>query len=229
MERRFPIINGAQTIKCGHQGCTATAQAGRNGGKGGGALPPDAIAKFFSGRGWLVGRNPRKDRCPDHAKPQRQPKEEPPQMAADPKVVILAAPDPGASDKPPREMGRDDRRLIFAKLEEVYIDEKTGYSTGWNDEAVAKDMAVPRAWVALIREENFGPQKAEQSAEIIAINERIATLETEANDLGVRAGNIAKAAGDALDKATEIFGASAQLVKQAEALRAEVKRMTGAR
>jgi hypothetical protein len=60
-------------------------------------------------------------------------------------------------ETPPREMGRDDRRIVFAKIDEVYLGEGNGYSQGWNDEAVAKDLAIPRAWVASVREEMFGP------------------------------------------------------------------------
>ena len=63
-----------------------------------------------------------------------------------PKLAVVA----------PREMSRDDRRIIFAKLNDVYLDEKRGYSDGWNDERVAADLNVPRKWVEDIRADNFG-------------------------------------------------------------------------
>jgi hypothetical protein len=63
----------------------------------------------------------------------------------------------------PRQMSRDDRRIIFEKLNEVYVNEKVGYSDGWTDERVATDLGVPRAWVCTIRDENFGDELASES------------------------------------------------------------------
>jgi len=60
---------------------------------------------------------------------------------------------------PPPEMTREHRRLIFAKLHDVYIDEQRGYAEGWGDKKIAVDLGVPEAWVANIRAENFGDVK----------------------------------------------------------------------
>ena len=59
-----------------------------------------------------------------------------------------------------RMLGREDRRIIFEKLNEVYVSDKVGYGDGWTDEKVASDLGVPRAWVKLIRDENFGDEMA---------------------------------------------------------------------
>lgn len=64
--------------------------------------------------------------------------------------------------EPPREATKEDNRLIFAKLNDVYLDEKTGYSAGWSDEKVASDLGVPRAWVSRMREEHFGTASNEE-------------------------------------------------------------------
>jgi len=69
--------------------------------------------------------------------------------------------------EPPPELSRADRRVIFLKLEEVYTDEQTGYQKGWDDAAVARDLNVERAWVAMVREENFGPEKSEDFTRIL--------------------------------------------------------------
>lgn len=74
----------------------------------------------------------------------------------------------------PREMSRDDRRVIFAKLDEVYLDEKRGYEQGWSDHRVATDLGVPRKWVETIRAENFGN---------IGTNEDMAAFMAEAEAL----------------------------------------------
>jgi hypothetical protein len=62
---------------------------------------------------------------------------------------------------------RENRRIILAKIEEVYIDEKTGYSADWSDAKVATDLGVPRAWVTQLRSENFGPESNEINRQIL--------------------------------------------------------------
>ncbi|MCD9817619.1 hypothetical protein [Bradyrhizobium japonicum] len=57
-----------------------------------------------------------------------------------------------------RVMTREDRRIVFEKLNEVYVNDKIGYGNGWTDEKVATDLGVPRAWIKLIRDENFGDE-----------------------------------------------------------------------
>ena len=59
--------------------------------------------------------------------------------------------------EPPRVMQRDDRRIIFEKLNAVYLDEKRGYDNDWSDHKVAIDLGVPRSWVEQVRDEMFGP------------------------------------------------------------------------
>lgn len=90
-------------------------------------------------------------------------------------------------DKPVEEMTRADKRVIFAKLEEVYGDETTGYKGSWNDTKVATDLGIPTAWVALVREDTFGPETNAETirmmAEIMALAElcrtQHATVQTE--------------------------------------------------
>lgn len=84
--------------------------------------------------------------------------------------------EPTISAEAPRVMGKEDRRIIFGKLDEVYVDEKTGYDKGWSDERVAKDLGVPRAWVSDVRDEFYGPAKSEYAelfvAKLEAVKER---------------------------------------------------------
>ena len=56
-------------------------------------------------------------------------------------------------------MTRDERRIIFEKINEIYVGEKVGYSDSWDDEKVAKDLGVPRAWVSAIREDMIWPRR----------------------------------------------------------------------
>ena len=69
---------------------------------------------------------------------------------------------------------REDRRLIFAQLEEVYVSEKVGYKRGWSDQKVAEHMQLPIEWVAEVRDANFGPDTNEAAVEL---REIVSTLE----------------------------------------------------
>jgi hypothetical protein len=105
------------------------------------------IIEKLEAEGWKVGNNISHHRCPDCVKRAAQmramhAKESKPMNG---KVVEL-----------PRQMQRADRRVVFAKLEDVYKDEVTGYTVPWNDVKVAEDLGIPVEWVKTVREENFG-------------------------------------------------------------------------
>lgn len=124
-----------------------------------GLLPPVAIEKKFAQKGWEIGTNDRRDICPNcvaqrDAKPVLKivPKAEEPPV----EEVIEVKPELVVKTEP-RTMQRDDRRIIFEKLNGVYLDEKRGYDNDWSDHKVATDLGVPRAWVEQVREEMFGP------------------------------------------------------------------------
>jgi hypothetical protein len=102
-------------------------------------------ARKFENEGWVIGKRGRDDRCA--ACVAIEVKE---RKAMTPVKAII---------DPPKVMQREDRRIIFEKLNEVYADEATGYGSGWSDKKVAEDLNIPRAWVEQIREENFGPVK----------------------------------------------------------------------
>jgi hypothetical protein len=65
----------------------------------------------------------------------------------------------------PRQMTRDERRIIYAKIEEVWGSEDTGYKAPWTDKKVAEDLGVPQAWVAMLRDENFGSKSSNPAIE----------------------------------------------------------------
>lgn len=125
--------------------------------KQGGSLPVEILEQKFRQKGWTVGHNDRHDLCPACAEKAR------------PKPALKIVDQPKAD--PPRQMERDDRRIIFAKLSEVYLDEKRGYAPGWSDQKVATDLGIPRKWVEDIRKENFGD---------VAVNEDMEQFRQEA-------------------------------------------------
>ena len=235
MHRAFPakIVPGerrrAASVECPK--CGATDHVGTQ--TGGKNLPPDAIARKFRERGWHIGHTPAKDRCPvcNGTARSNTPAEEIREVGLhnETTVVELKAPRPGASEQPPREMTREDRRIIFAELESVYGDERTGYTAGWNDDTVARALNCPRAWVEVIREENFGPQKADQSAEVIDLRTRIEAAERDGAALAADAEKIRRTAEDARMAAAQIEGRSRDLLKGLETMRADLKKLVGGR
>ncbi len=135
-------------IKCRECGAEDTM-----GIKGGAALMASAaISKKFSQRGWDIGPNEQWDICPSCIAKKKQEK---PALKIVPRIEeknsLVVKPEP------PRVMGREDRRIIFEKLNGVYLDEKRGYEAGWSDNKVALDLGIPRAWVEQVRDEMFGP------------------------------------------------------------------------
>jgi len=106
--------------------------------------PPVAAIQHFQNKGWVVGNGPRKDFCPLHASPAKRKGS----------TVMANIPASSSAEKP-REMTREDRRIVHDKLDEVYG--RDAYKAPWTDAAVAKDLGVPRDWVAQTREDFFGP------------------------------------------------------------------------
>lgn len=118
--------------------------------------PPEAVNKRAVQKGWRLGKKPTEDRCPDCIRREHPRKGN---------VVELKPTKPTAET--PSKPDRDAKRIIFAKLEEVYVGEPHGYAAGWGDQRVAGDLHVPRAWVAEIRGEFFGDAKGNEEAEAL--------------------------------------------------------------
>lgn len=184
---------GVRRLYCASPGC---GQQGEIFDRAHDGLPVSFVERKFREKGWDVGSSEKHDFCPKcvearrferrsrKVKPLMRPAAEfyngttavaPPPLTRsqeEPKPMT-----PTAADAPV-EMARSDKRVIFAKLEEVYIDEKAGYRTPWTDAGVAKDLGVPAGWVAAVRDENFGP--ANDNGEIRDMLARVETAAREA-------------------------------------------------
>jgi hypothetical protein len=153
-----------------------------------------SLSDKFEKLGWKIGKNLHHNLCPDHNKKENaimahnnNGKAQPP---ASDKVVLMnsaasistpkqhpqtpsPSPKPSPSPAPlsaaptPRGPSRDEKRIIFQKIDEVYVGETVGYSNNWSDKRLAADLAVPLSWVAAIREENFGPDIDEESVAVM--------------------------------------------------------------
>lgn len=153
-------------------------------------LPPDVIARKFSQAGWAVGKKPSDDLCPACIAKRVDSRKERQMDKPQNKPALVAV--------PPRQMSRDDRRVIFAKLDDVYLSEKDGYAPGWSDEKVASDLGIPRAWVETIRDENFGALKDNAEtrqllAEVEGVVSQVKAIEAKVADLLRKATEIRKA------------------------------------
>jgi hypothetical protein len=160
------------------------------------------VRRKFEALGWKVGRTAKDNRCPKcfsaiklAAKNRQRAKEREEAMthpAPDEKVVPMKP-----AIEPHRALTRDDRRIIFNKIDEVYAGEKVGYSAGWNDERIAKDLGVPRGWVAKIRDENFGPDVDERETQVLV---EAKALLTEIKAIGAQAEPIVRKLNELLDR-----------------------------
>lgn len=106
------------------------------------AIRKPAPDTHFRHKGWAVGKGPKADFCPKHFSTSRRKGTQ--AMAH---IVPVA--------EKPRDMTREDRRIINDKLDEVYG--RDAYKQPWTDESVAKDLGVPRDWVSQVRDQFFGP------------------------------------------------------------------------
>lgn len=114
------------------------------------------IARKLEAKGWRIGKSRSSHRCPKCFHAAR--------MAAARKAKESAVTNTvQVVQENTRVMTREDRRIIFDKLNQVYVDGKVGYGPGWTDEKVSTDLGVPRAWVRLIRDENFGDEVSNES------------------------------------------------------------------
>lgn len=124
----------------------------------------------FEQKGWVVGKTARDDICPACREQSK-----------------LSRPAAKAAT-PPRSMSREDKRLIFGKIDSVYLDEKRGYETGWSDKRVADDLGVPLDWVRTLREDSFGPEglssaTRESIALIAGLKSRVTLAEESIADI----------------------------------------------
>jgi hypothetical protein len=174
---------------CGYEACKTTSTVAMNTFAHGMGDDSDkaerVVARKFEAMGWLIGKTAKGNRCPAcfgaikqaamRKKHEREKEEVVSEMPGKPpKVVQMKTAGPNAAlpvIKPAveehRGLTREDRRIIFAKLNDLYLGEAKGYAAGWNDARIAKDLGVPPGWVAQMREENFGPNIDEASTQML--------------------------------------------------------------
>ena len=147
----------AQEIECCHEGCTATLSIPVNDTR----KPPDVIFNMARRKGWDINEGKRSFHCPEHRKEKKV-------TTKEPEV---------------RQPSKEQRRLIFREIDENYTGR--AYVSGVTDKVIGEKLKMPWAWVASVREENFGPAGLDPELQraITTVDEleaRVKQMETEA-------------------------------------------------
>lgn len=134
--------------------------------------------------GWETGK---RLVCPECQQKRRKPKEE--------VKVVETVNAPMVAEATPSDAAKKAKRLVYMALEDYYDDGKKAYKPGWTDDRIAKEVGCAEAFVARIREDDFGPVGVPPELEAFRKEvEAAAAVEEEAR---VRAEIAAKLAGDA--------------------------------
>lgn len=137
--------------------------------KGSGAMPPDTMRKRAEHRGWSVDFKKGRHVCDA--------------------CIVKEEKKKMAEANAPREMTRDDRRRVFRAIDEEYDDKNGRYVGNTTDQILADKLHVPRAWVAEVREEAFGPEGGNEEMHRVAST--LGTLVSKAESIEKKAMEVA--------------------------------------
>lgn len=215
-----------QRITCGHPGCRTTIDVSVTGRR---AYPFEALKHMAANSGWKIGPKAGKDRCPEHAHGRRHPSPKPKERTHVPEPKTIAP--NGASEAAPRELTFTHKRIIISQLEDVYFDESSGYTKGWNDQRVAEHLSVPRAWVEKVRDANFGPAFPDTSEEVQQLEAQLRDATAKVQAAESRVGDV-KATVDRLEQTIRSNAAACadlnkQLQEQVDAIRGTRREIAG--
>ena len=147
----------AQTISCSEPGCSCKLELPINNDR----KPPDVVFNIARRRGWDINPTKRSFRCPDHKREAK---------VATKEVDV-------------RQPTKEQRRTIFREIDDTYTGR--AYVAKVTDKSIGEKLKLPWAWVAAVREENFGPAglDPELQATISKVEEldaKIKQMETDA-------------------------------------------------
>lgn len=128
---------------------------------------------------------------------------------------------PGQKAEPPRELGRDERRLIFAEIDSVYLGPEDGYEGEWSDEKLALSLGVPRAWITTVREEFFGPEKGD-NAKLKAALDRLTLIEGDVKNERAKIEEARTVFREELERIEAIAGRLGKAIDDINAIRQEI-------
>lgn len=173
-----------QVLPCSAKGCDCKIEVPVNQSR----KPPSVIFNIARRKGWSINENKRDYLCPQHKKETK--------MATKEAEV--------------RQPSREQRRAIFREIDDCYSGR--AYVNGVTDKSIGEKLKVPWAWVAAVREENFGPAGLDPElqaaiAKVSELDAKIKQMETDA--LAAFEGSVRQIA----DVAEELKKAHALLVR----------------
>ena len=178
------LTRRVQVLPCSAKGCDCKIEVPVNQSR----KPPSVIFNIARRKGWSINENKRDYLCPQHKKETKMTTKE---------AVT-------------RQPNREQRRAIFREIDDCYSGR--AYVNGVTDKSIGEKLKLPWAWVAAIREENFGPAglDPELQAAIKKVDDldaKIKQMETDA--LAAFEGSVRQIA----DVAEELKKARAVLVR----------------
>lgn len=200
-------------IFCSKEGCANFNDIAPS--AGGGALPIEPLTKLWHKRGWVVGRTPSGDLCPDCARKAKTPLNGQVLVfhSRDPAPAV-AAPVPAvveAMDMP--VLTRELRRKIIASIEDHWNSRDGGWLEDMTDALMARQLKVPRVFVEEVREDVFGP---------VADNEEIRGLKVKIEESGQRLTMLEKGLDRMIDEVSLARRVYSELVDEAKLIYAKV-------
>jgi myosin heavy subunit len=238
MTQAIVFERGVPSITCP---CGATQRAVAGSGSG---FPPDAAARFFAGHGWRVGANAKKNRCKACQAEERERR-----LAArlakkehkeEPKVELDQPMKTEATQKDTKPMhpeitaamaSRSDRRKVIAMLNEAYGEGQNGYLAGWSDKIIAERLGVLESLVAMIRDENFGPNQIDYSEQVLTLAANLEKMTAKTDEQSKEIESIASRQKALIDSTTALISQhkerSACVEDLQEVIAAQQKQLVG--
>jgi hypothetical protein len=232
---RFRAVEGSprrlrtRFLVCSEPLCGAELDITDNGER---PLPDDVARRKFSQKGWRIGRDREHDLCPtcvaNERQSRRKPREEVVKIDPDKNIPLTerAVRIAGGSlpeNPPPRQMDTDERRIIFGKIDENWAGKEEGYRTPWTDQAIARELGIPLAWVVEVRSQFFGEVRDNQ--EVREILARIESASFDARKLIEDAKDHVKTAQELNKRTNALHAAISDLSKSLEGAAAIASRI----
>lgn len=171
-------------------------------------LPPDALKRQLSNRGWTLGK---RVACPEHQGRTKTTMPSATQTPSDARIAEPPTPEQSAAAKKVH-------RAVMEALMSVYDDDGKRYTAGYTDAKVAEETGAACEYVRKVREDYFGPvvvpseftairQEMDALIGSIALVRRdMAQIRTNADSRVDELEKIGKGIGDKLDRIAKANG-----------------------
>jgi myosin heavy subunit len=126
---------------------------------------------------------------------------------------------------------RSDRRKVIAMLNEAYGEGQNGYLAGWSDKIIAERLGVLESLVAMIRDENFGPNQIDYSEQVLTLAANLEKMTAKTDEQSKEIESIASRQKALIDSTTALISQhkerSACVEDLQEVIAAQQKQLVG--